>query len=208
MKNNQIRFMGEFITIDVFITPTEELIESDGIIYKSRTIRNLEIVNRSEFYGIYELNSINYGLLINIDLKYKVQESSNEIIFFLEIALLYLNTKTNKDSNFITYYFIIPVLIVAQFNKQRWHIELFFKWTKQRLCINSFLSTSVNTVKIQIWITIIVYIFMVIIKKCLNLDISLYTFLQILSVRVFEKISILQLVKDVNYINQTNPFLN
>jgi hypothetical protein len=76
------------------------------------------------------------------------------------------------------------------------------------LHINSFFGTSENAVKTQIWIAITVYILVAIIKKRLNLDISLYTLLQILSVSVFEKTPILQLVTDVDYIKQTNQFHN
>ena len=120
----------------------------------------------------------------------------------------YYDTDTHKEFNFLTNNFTIPAITVAQLYKQRWQIELFFKWIKQHLRINSFFGTSENAVKTQIWIAITVYILVAIIKKRLNLDISLYTFLQILSVSVFEKTPILQLVTDANYINQMNLFHN
>jgi len=120
----------------------------------------------------------------------------------------YYDTDTHKKFNFLTNNFTIPAMTVAQLYKQRWQIELFFKWIKQHLRINSFFGTSENAVKTQIWIAITVYVLVAIIKKRLNLDISLYTFLQILSVSVFEKTPILQLVTDANYINQMNLFHN
>ena len=120
----------------------------------------------------------------------------------------YYDTDTHKEFNFLTNNFTIPAMTVAQLYKQRWQIELFFKWIKQHLRINSFFGTSENAVKTQIWIAITVYVLVAIIKKRLNLDISLYTFLQILSVSVFEKTPILQLVTDANYINQMNLFHN
>ena len=120
----------------------------------------------------------------------------------------YYDTDTHKEFNFLTNNFTIPAMTVAQLYKQRWQIELFFKWIKQHLRINSFFGTSENAVKTQIWIAITVYVLVAIIKKRLNLDISLYTFLQILSVSVFEKTPILQLVTDANYINQMNLLHN
>ena len=117
--------------------------------------------------------------------------------------------KTNeKYLTFITNNFSLPALLIADLYKSRWQIELFFKWIKQHLKIKSFYGTSENAVKTQIWIAITVYVLVAIIKKRLNLDISLYTFLQILSVSVFEKVPILQLVANVDYTNKTNLFHN
>ena len=85
--------------------------------------------------------------------------------------------------------------------KCRWQIELFFKWIKQHLRIKSFFGTSENAVKTQIWIAIAVYVLVAIIKKRLNMDISLYTILQILSVTIFEKAPLIQLLTNYNYKN-------
>jgi len=74
----------------------------------------------------------------------------------------------------------------------RWQIELFFKWLKQHLRIKAFYGTSPNAVRIQIWTAIAVYLLVAILKKRLQLDTSLYTILQILSLTLFEKIPILQ----------------
>jgi hypothetical protein len=70
----------------------------------------------------------------------------------------------------------------------------FFRWIKQYLRIKSFYGTSENAVKTQIWTAVSVYLLVAIIKKRLNLETSLYTFLQILSVTAFEKIPILQVL--------------
>jgi hypothetical protein len=90
---------------------------------------------------------------------------------------------------------------------------MFFKWIKQHLRIKAFYGTSENAVKTQIWTAISVYVLIALVKKRLNLDITLYTFLQILSVSVFEKVDILQLVTnsvgtiEVGYTcNQLNLF--
>ena len=81
-------------------------------------------------------------------------------------------------------------------------MELFFKWIKQHLRIKQFYGTSENAVKTQIWIAVSVYVLVAIVKKCLDLDASLYTLLQILSVTLFEKMPIHQaLAGDENRCN-------
>jgi IS4 transposase len=93
---------------------------------------------------------------------------------------------------FLTNNFALPAETIAALYKKRWQVELFFKWIKQNLRIKHFFGTSENAVKTQIWIAVCVYVLTAIIKKELGLEISLYTFLQILSVRPFEKTPVLQ----------------
>jgi len=81
-------------------------------------------------------------------------------------------------------------LTIAALCQNRWQVELFFKWIKQHLLIKQFYGTSEKAVKTQIWIVVSVYVLMVIVKKRLRLDASLYTLMQVLSVTMFEKISI------------------
>lgn len=107
--------------------------------------------------------------------------------------------KTSKTLVFLTNNFTLPALTIAQLYRSRWQVELFFKWIKQHLRIKSFFGTSENAVKSQIWIAVSVYVLVAIMKKRLNLQESLYTILQILSVTVFEKISLFQLVTDREY---------
>lgn len=104
----------------------------------------------------------------------------------------YFDVATNKKLTFLTNNFYLPAINIAQLYKCRWQVELFFKWIKQHLRIKSFLGTSENAVKTQIWIAISVYVLVAIVKKRLKLDISLYTFLQFLSVTLFEKTLIYQ----------------
>ena len=111
----------------------------------------------------------------------------------------YLDSETNLDLTFLSNNFIIPALTIAQLYKCRWQVELFFKWIKQHLRIKAFYGTSKNAVKTQIWIAISVYVLVAIIKERLNLDLSLYTILQILSVTVFEQIPIIQVLTDFDY---------
>ena len=114
----------------------------------------------------------------------------------------FFDEETDKRLTFLTNNFILPSITIAQLYKCRWQIELFFKWIKQHLRIKSFYGTSENSVKTQIWIAVTVYLLVAIIKKRLNLEMSLYTFLQILSVTAFEKISILQVLREFNSTDQ------
>jgi IS4 transposase len=89
---------------------------------------------------------------------------------------------------FLTNQFGLPAATVCALYKSRWQVELFFKWIKQHLRIKQFFGTSENAVKTQIWIAVSVYVLVAIVKKRLKLEASLYTLLQVLSVRLFEKL--------------------
>jgi len=102
----------------------------------------------------------------------------------------------NRRLIFFTNNFRLPAITIAQLYKQRWKIELFFKWIKQHLRIKKFFGTSENAVKTQIWIAISIYVLMAIIKKRLKINSQLYIILQILSVSLFEKVPLFRLLKD------------
>ena len=102
----------------------------------------------------------------------------------------FCDPETGKRFIFLTNNFVLAAAIVAALYKKRWSVELFFKWIKQNLRIKHFYGTSENAVKTQIWTAVSVYVLAAIIKKELALDVSLYTFLQILSVHSFEKIQL------------------
>ena len=104
----------------------------------------------------------------------------------------YCDAETGKRLKFLTNNFTLPALTIAQIYKQRWQVELFFKWIKQHLRIKAFYGTSENAVKTQIWIAVSVYVLVAIVRKRLGLENSLYQILQILSVTLFEKTPILQ----------------
>jgi len=108
--------------------------------------------------------------------------------------ITYVDAKTRKRFTFLTNNFVLPALTVAQLYKARWQVELFFKWIKQHLRIKAFYGTSPDAVKTQVWIAISIYVLVAIVKKQLDLDASLYTILQILSVTLFEKTPILQVL--------------
>ena len=103
----------------------------------------------------------------------------------------YFDEETNKRLTFLTNNFTLPALVVAQIYKCRWQVELFFKWIKQHLRIKAFYGTSENAVKTQIWIAVSVYVLVAIVRKRLELEVSLYQILQILSLSLFEKVPIL-----------------
>jgi hypothetical protein len=103
----------------------------------------------------------------------------------------YHDAETNKRLKFLTHHFTLPALTIAQIYKQRWRVELFFKWIKQHLPIKAFHGTSENAVKTQIWIAVSVYVLVAIVRKRLGLQATLYQILQILSLTPFEKIPIL-----------------
>jgi len=98
--------------------------------------------------------------------------------------------ESGKTLVFLTNNTLLPALTIAALYKNRWQVELFFKWIKQHLRIKKFLGTSENAVKTQIWCAVSTYVLIAIVKKELQLDASLYTCLQILSVSVFEKTEI------------------
>ena len=100
--------------------------------------------------------------------------------------------ETGKMLIFITNQMTLPGMTICALYKNRWQVELFFKWIKQHLRIKRFFGTSENAVKTQIWIAVSVYVLVAIIKKKLQLDASLYTLLQILSVTLFEKMPLQQ----------------
>jgi len=120
----------------------------------------------------------------------------------------YFDAEKNKRLIFLTNHFTLPAFTIAELFRCRWKIELFFKWIKQHLRIKAFYGTSENAVKTQIWIAISVYVLVAIVKKQLKVDLSLYTMLQILSVTLFEKTPLLQLLSQIDPKQTENDFPN
>ena len=121
--------------------------------------------------------------------------------------------ESGKTLVFLTNNFVLPALTITRLYRLRWQIELFFKWIKQHLRIKTFFGTSENAVKTQIWIAVSVYVLVAIVKKRLALSASLYEILQILSLTMFERIPIDQLLllseaagRSSDSINQLNLF--
>jgi len=108
----------------------------------------------------------------------------------------------------LTNNFSLSSPVIAELYHCRWQVELFFKWIKQHLRIKAFYGTTQNALKTQIWIAISVYVLVAIVKKRLNLEGSLYRILQILSVSVFEKTSLLQALSEVDFKDQESDGCN
>ncbi|MBU2498185.1 MAG: IS4 family transposase [Proteobacteria bacterium] len=118
----------------------------------------------------------------------------------------YFDEEKARSFSFISNNFIVPALVIAELYRCRWQVELFFKWIKQNLRIKAFYGTSENAVKTQIWIAVSVYVLVAIVKKQMRLhDLSLYTILQILSVTLFEKEPLFQVLESARYTNMARP---
>ena len=125
----------------------------------------------------------------------------------------YVDAETGKRLVFLTNNFALPAATIAAIYKQRWQVELFFKWIKQHLRIKAFYGTSENAVKTQIWIAVSVYVLVAIVRKKLNAEASLYQILQVLSLTLFEKTPILRALQQIDSqlelpcpVNQLNLF--
>ena len=121
--------------------------------------------------------------------------------------------ESGKTLVFLTNNFALPAITITQLYRCRWQIELFFKWIKQHLRIKAFFGTNENAVKTQIWTAVSVYVLIAIVKKRLNVSASLYELLQILSLTIFERVPLIQLLTrsapandSVNPQNQLNLF--
>jgi len=106
--------------------------------------------------------------------------------------------ETDKRLVFLTNNFTLPAITITALYRCRWQVELFFKWIKQHLRIKVFFGTSYNAVKSQIWIAVSDYVLVAIVKKRLNLSASLYEMLQILSLTMFERMPLNQLLTKMN----------
>jgi transposase len=115
--------------------------------------------------------------------------------------------ETRKSLVFLTNQMRLPAATICALYKSRWQVELFFKWIKQHLRIKQFFGASENAVKTQIWIAVSVYVLVAIVRKKLNLNVSLYTLLQVLSLTLFEKMPLQQAFPDDEYSSE-NPGLS
>jgi hypothetical protein len=121
----------------------------------------------------------------------------------------YFDEEKARSFSFITNNFIVPALVITELYRCRWQVELFFKWIKTNLRIKAFYGTSENAVKTQIWIAVSVYVLVAIVKKQMKLDdLRLYTILQILSVTLFEKEPLFQVLDTVRCTNMAQSRSN
>jgi hypothetical protein len=120
----------------------------------------------------------------------------------------YHDAATDHTFVFLTNNFTLAAFTITELYRCRWQVELFFKWIKQHLRIKAFFGTSENAVKSQIWIAVATYVLVAILKKRLNIDASLYTLLQVLSLTLFERTPINQLLNDPDYDSPDSPAHN
>jgi hypothetical protein len=106
----------------------------------------------------------------------------------------YRDPDTGQKLVFLTNNFSQSAPVIARLYKNRWQVELFFRWIKQHLCIQRFFGQTKRAVKTQVWIALSVYLLVAILKKERQLSGSLHTILEIISCNIFEKIPLDQLV--------------
>ena len=116
--------------------------------------------------------------------------------------------QSGKTLVFLTNNFALPPLTITQLYRCRWQIELFFKWIKQHLRIKAFFGTTENAVKTQIWIAVSVYVLIAIVKKRLGVSASLYEVLQILSLTLFERTPLFQLLTQTDTNSESHDHSN
>ena len=105
--------------------------------------------------------------------------------------------ETGKRLVFLTNNFTLTPITITELYRCRWQVELFFKWIKQHLRIKVFFGTSENAVKTQVWIAVSTYLLVAIVRKRLHIPASLYQMLQILSLTMFERIPLDQLLNNI-----------
>jgi IS4 transposase len=105
-------------------------------------------------------------------------------------CVTFIDVETGKTFEFLTNNFALPAITICALYKQQWQVELFFKWIKQHLRIKAFYGNTENAVKTQIWVAILTYVSIAIMKKRLNLKHSLYEILRVLDLNMFEMTSI------------------
>jgi hypothetical protein len=162
-----------------------------GAFYVTRSKSNLQ-------YRRLESRSVEAGTGIRSDQIIGLRRASSVKHYPNKLRRIhYVDEVLEKSLVFLTNNFELPPLIIAWLYKSRWQVELFFKWIKQNLRIKHFFGNSDNAVKTQIWISIAVYVLVAIVRKELKLEMSLSQILQILSVNVFSKEPLVQLLTSV-----------
>jgi transposase len=172
------------------------ILHQAGAFYVTRAKRNMKY-HRVYSHAVDKTTGVGSDQSIALDGFYPKKEYPQHLR-----RIGFCDPKTGKRLVFLTNNFVLPAATIAAIYKQRWQVELFFKWIKQHLRIKRFYGTSENALKTQIWTAVCVYVLAAIIKKELALDVSLYTFLQILSVRPFEKTQLSSAFLNVDDDNQ------
>jgi hypothetical protein len=173
-----------------------------GAFFVTRTKINMNY-HRVYSHAVDEMTGLRFDQTITLDGFYSQRHYPQHLR-----RVGFVDPETGKRLVFLTNNFTLPASTICALYKARWQVELFFKWIKQNLRIKHFYGTSENAVKTQIWTAVGVYALAAIIKKQLALDVSLYTFLQILSVHSFEKIQLSCAFQGGDNANRDDPIDN
>src|SRR5580704_11733763 len=160
-------------------------------------------VNRLESRSVDESSGVRSDQIVWLTLPKSIEHYPER---FRRIG--YRDPETYKALVFLSNNFDLPALTIAQLYRSRWRVELFFKWVKQNLRIKHFFGTSDNAVKTQVWIAVCVYVLVAILRKELELELSLSQILQVLSVNVFEQVPLAELVAKTASQNETSDSRN
>jgi transposase len=190
----------------------ELLIEAYAIYVMDRAYIDFERLYRFTMESAFFVVRMKSNVLVQrrysheVDASSGVRSDQTVVLSSLSSALAYPNAlrkisyvdaETGKRLVFLTNNFALPAATIAAIYKQRWQVELFFKWIKQHLRIKAFYGTSANAVKTQIWIAVSVYVLVAIVCKRLGAEVTLYQFLQVLSLTLFEKTPILRALQQI-----------
>lgn len=183
---------GAFYVVDRGYTSFERLkaIDTAGAFFVIRARRGLRFARL-----VSHLVDKTHGVLADQIIRFVVPHSRGEYPDRLR-RIKFIDAATQRILVFLTNDFRLDPTVIAELYRSRWRIELFFKWIKQHLRIKAFYGTTSNAVNTQIWIALSVFVLVAIIKKELHLNISLYTILQILSLTLFEKEPIYQVLTE------------
>jgi len=171
------------------------------------------------FFVIRAKSHIVFNRLYSLDVDKSTGVRSDQIITFSGFyahkdypdklrRISFRDAETKKRLVFLTNNFTLGAATIAELYRCRWQVELFFRWIKQHLRIKAFYGTSENALKTQIWIAISIYVLAAIVKKRLDVKGSLYTILQILSVNLFEKTSLIEALTPANELNALDENCN
>lgn len=180
---------GAFYLVDKVYVDFERLyrIETSKAYFVTRAKENMS-------YNVEQENAVNNKNIIIKDELVKLKRWHTRRWYPLAIRRIeFIDTDTGLELTFLTNNLQMEPEIIARLYKERWRVELFFKWIKQNLRIKKFYGYSDNAVKTQLWIAVCDYLLIAILKKHLKIEMTLNQMLQILSISLFEKVDIKQL---------------
>ena len=174
-------------------------IHSQGSYFVTRAKKNMKYHIIEENFNINELTGLRFDKKISLSV-YKSNKLYPENLRLIG----YYDTEKNEIFVFLTNNFDITALEIANLYKNRWQIEVFFKWIKQNLTIKHLLGHTENAVKIHIWIAIITYLLIAYIKKVFKSELSIYEIIQIFRISLLDKTPIKELITNEKPIQNTN----